>query len=116
MSSGAVEIYAAGNACMDIMGLCYLVQEMGMEFPSPFILEMVNDAAKIFCQGNAQKTKLKHIDTRQHWVRCLRDKNLMKPAHVPTEDNLADIFTKILPTHIFMRLRDQLLKPLPCPK
>ena len=116
MSSGAVEIYAAGNACMDIMGLRYMIQEMGMDFPSPFILEMDNDAAKIFCQGNAQKTKLKHIDTRQHWVRCLRDKNLMKPAHVPTEDNLADIFTKILPTHIFLRLRDQLLKPRPCPK
>ena len=110
-SSAAAEIFAAGNATQDIMGIKYMVEEMGMDFPTPFILEMDNEAARIFCSGNAQKTKLKHIDCRQHWVRILRDKGIMKPAHVPTSENLADLFTKILPPVTFLRLRDLLMKP-----
>ena len=84
---------------------------MGMSFPLPFTLEMDNDAARIFCQGSAQKTKLKHIDCRQEWVRTLRDRNVMIPKHIPTKGNFADIFTKILDKNTFEHLRDQLMHP-----
>ena len=110
MSSGAVEIYAAGNATLDIMGIKYVAEEMGFEFPTPFVLEMDNNAARTFCHGSALKTKLKHIDCRQEWVKTLRDRNIMLPAYVPSEENLADLFTKILPPALFERLRDQLMK------
>jgi hypothetical protein len=112
-SSAAVELYAAGNATQELMGLSYIVDEMNIEFPIPFTLEMDNAAAKIFCDGTASKTRLKHIDARQEWVQTLRNKNIVKAQHVPSEHNLADIFTKILPKSTFIRLRDQLLKPLP---
>ena len=46
-SSAAAEIFAAGNAAQDIMGIKYMVEEMGMDFPTPFILEMDNEAARI---------------------------------------------------------------------
>ena len=65
VSSAAAEIYAAANATMDILGLSYAIEEMGMEFPFPIILEMDNDAAKIFADNSAGKTKLKHIDCWQ---------------------------------------------------
>ena len=95
VSSAAVEIYSAGNATFDILATSYVVEEMGMEFPSPFTLEMDNDAARIFAAASAQKTKLKHIDCRQEWVRTLRDRGICTPVHIPTLDNLPDIFTKI---------------------
>ena len=110
-SSGAVETYAAGNATQNILGRSYVAEEMGMNFPLPFTLEMDNDAARIFCQGSAQKTKLKHIDCRQEWVRTLRDRNVMIPKHIPTKENFADIFTKILDKNTFEHLRDQLMHP-----
>ena len=75
MSSATAEIYAAGNGTLDIMALSYVVEEIGMEFPWPFKLEMDNDACRIFCLASAQKTKLKHIDCRQEWVRTLRDRS-----------------------------------------
>ena len=84
MSSGSVEVYAAGNATLDIMALSYVVEEMGMDFPYPFVLEMDNDAAKVFAQASAQRTKLKHIDCRQEWVKTLRDRDICTPVHVPT--------------------------------
>ena len=45
----------------------------------------------------------------QEWVKMLRNKSLVKPLHVPSEDNLADIFTKILDKPTFINLRDRLL-------
>ena len=109
MSSGAVEVYAAGNATLDIMSLSYVVEEMGLEFPFPFTLEMDNEAAKVFAQHSAQRSKLKHIDARQEWVKTLRNRDICIPAHIPSKDNLADLFTKILPPATFTLLRDQVL-------
>ena len=65
------------------------------------------------CDGTASKTRLKHIDTRQEWIRMLRNKNLVIARHVPSEENLADSFTKILPRPTFVKLRDQVLKTRP---
>ena len=53
---------------------------------------------------------MKHIDCRMDWVHILRDKDIIHTVHVPSEDNLADIFTKILPTNTFKRLRDVMMK------
>ena len=114
MSSGSVEIYAAGNATLDIMAISYAAEEMGMNFPFPFTLEMDNDAAKIFCQGTAHKTKLKHIDCRQEWVQTLRDRGLMTPVHIDTKLNDADIFTKILDRATFEMVRDRCMVEYNC--
>ena len=113
MSSGAAEIYAAGNATLEILGQSYVIEEMGIPFPYPFTLQMDNSAAKIFCEGTAQKTKLKHIDCRQEWVQTLRDKSIMVPAYVPSEENVADILTKILGPQdlVFTTLRDMFMTP-----
>ena len=62
---------------------------------------------------SASKTRLKHIDTRQDRIRMLRNKNLVVTRHVPSEENLADLFTKILLRPTFVKLRDQLLKNRP---
>ena len=100
-SSGAAEVYAAGNAAQDTLALSYIVEEMGLEFPIPFDLQMDNEAARIFCMGSAAKTRLKHIDCRQEFVRLLRDRKIVRPVHVPSKENLADLMTKILPRPTF---------------
>ena len=84
-----------------------------MEFPYPITLEVDNETARIFANASAQRSKLKHIDCRQEWVKTLRDKSIVKVEHIPTKDNLADLFTKILSVGDFVRLRDQLLHPTP---
>ena len=76
---------------MTIMGLSYVVEEMGMIFPIPFALEMDNDAARIFCLGSAHKTKLKHVDCRQEWVRTLRNRDITTPVHIDSELNDAEL-------------------------
>ena len=115
-SSGAAEVYALGNAVQDTLAFSYAVEEMGLEFSFPFIMEIDNEAAKIFSEGNGGRTKMKHIDCRQEWVKTLRDKEVVKCVHLDTKLNLADIFTKILPAQRFTELRDQCLKPLILPE
>ena len=89
------------------------------EFNYPFILEIDNEAARIFANNSASKSKLKHIDCRQEWVQTLRNSKIVKFAHVDTKDNIADLFTKILPKDTFILLRDQCMttcarKPTAC--
>ena len=109
VSSGAAEVYATANATYEFLNLSYIAEEMNLEFPLPFILQMDNAAAQIFAEGSAFKTKLKHIDCRQEWVKTLRDRGTCIPLHVDSSDNLADIFTKILQPDVFERLRDRIM-------
>ena len=112
-SSGAAEVYAAGNASMDFMYLGHVADEMGIAFPAPYKLQIDNTAAKTFAKNTATKTKLRHIDVRQDWVCVLRDKEISKPIGVPGEINLADMFTKILSKPVFEKHRNNCLHRVP---
>jgi len=72
---------------------------------------MDNTTAEAFCNQTVKRSKLKHIDCRQEWVKCIRDKNIMIAKHVDTKENLADLFTKILDSKTFILLRDQMMIP-----
>jgi hypothetical protein len=112
-SSGASEVYAAGNATLDFMHLSYVMDEANIPFPIPFSLHMDNTTAEAFCNDTVVRSKLKHIDTRQEWVCTLRDRSIVIPKHVDTNDNPSDMYTKILSKDIFVRHRDRILIPVP---
>jgi hypothetical protein len=108
VSSAAAEVYAVGNVANELLGQSYAVDEMGMNFPATAILQVDNTTAISFSGDSCQSTKLKHIDARQEWVRALRDSNVMVTVHVPSKQNLADFFTKVLDKGTFQCLRDQI--------
>jgi hypothetical protein len=108
-SSGAAEVYAAANATFEMLQLSYISEEMGMPIIKPMLLEMDNKTAEVFTNNTAFKTRLKHIDVRQHWVQVLRDKDIIKPQHLDTKLNTADLFTKIHDASDFIRLRDMIM-------
>ena len=74
---------------------------------------MDNTTAEAFSNNTAFKSKLKHIDCRQEWVKMLRNKDIIVPAHVNTNENLADLFTKILDKNTFLKHRNRIMKFLP---
>ena len=84
---------------------------MGIPFPKPVELQMDNSTAIAFTNNTCAKSKLKHIDCRQHWVQMLRNKSILEAVHIPSAENLADIFTKILPVRTFKNLRDAFMVP-----
>ena len=59
--------------------------------------------------NSVKKSKLKHIDCRQEWVKVLRDKDIVTPVHVHTDLNTADLFTKILSRPKFEDIRGRFM-------
>ena len=64
------------------------------DFPTPFTLRIDNQAAIIFADDHSRVSILKHIDTRQCWVKKMRDRGTMIPWYVPSADNKAGLLTK----------------------
>ena len=52
---------------------------------------------------------MKHIELREHHIRELTDSDKITSIYVPTEHNLADIFTKPLDKLKFQEIRKKLL-------
>ena len=93
VSSAAAEIYAASVAVSEISHLSYVVEEMGMKVPIPFVLQVDNAACLAFSKDQVQRSKLRRIDCRQEWVQALRDADVGSLEHVVSKDNFADLFT-----------------------
>ncbi len=60
--------------------------------------------------------QLKYMDCRQLCVQALRDRNLCRLVKVGTEENLSDMFTKILGPIKFEAVRDKMMYSHPLPE
>jgi len=114
MSSAAAEVYAASIALAEFLHLSYINDEMGYG-DIPIVIGVDNSTAIAFSENSTKRSKMRHIDCRQLWVRALRNRKLCKLVKVGTEENLSDMFTKILGPIRFEQLRDQMMvrEPLP---
>ena len=116
MSSAAAEIYAASVALGEFMHLSYINDEMGFGPISPLNIGVDNSTAIAFSEHSNKRSKLRHIDCRQLWVQALRDRNLCRLVKVGTEENLSDMFTKILGPIKFEAVRDKMMYNHPLPE
>jgi hypothetical protein len=108
------EIYALGNGVADFLGLSYVIEELGLPpIRLPMEINVDNSTAVAFAGKSVKRTRLRHIDTRQWWVRAVRDKKLCTVQHIPTALNLSDFFTKGLARVPFVNFRDQLMTTPP---
>ena len=110
-SSAESELYAASTCADGVLALGYMIEECGFQLPKPAVILVDNMAAICFSRQSqfAGRSKMKHIDCRQHWINVLRDSKLIECVHVSTEFNLADLFTKPLDMPRFVKLRDAMM-------
>ena len=115
ISSAAAEIFAASVALNELLHLGYVTSELGYDYPKPIHLEVDNATAILFAKDTVRRSKLRHIDARMAWVEALRDETIVKFIKVGTEDNLADLNSKLLTPVRFAYLVDKILvrKSLP---
>ena len=67
-----------------------------------------NESAVKLANNLIQHSRTKHIDIRHHFLRDYVAKNDISLEGVRTEDQLADIFTKLLDEATFCQLRNEL--------
>jgi hypothetical protein len=113
LSVAVAEIFGLSETSTRTLGLSYVADEMGYPMNTPIVIQGDNAASIVFHKGTAKKSTLVQIDTRLKWVKHLRDRELFDVQYVCSEDNLADMFTKILGPNKFEDMRSRLMKELP---
>ena len=67
-----------------------------------------NTSAISISKNPVLQSRTKHINIKHQFVRELVEDKVVSLEHVPTEDQLADIFTKALDGNRFEKLRAEL--------
>jgi hypothetical protein len=96
LSSTEAEYISLSNGSREAIWLRSLFGEMTkpLETPTPIFCD--NQGAKSLAKDNTNHAGTKHIDVQYHFVREAVEANKITIIYTPTDDMLADIFTKPL--------------------
>ena len=117
LSTTEAEIIALSTALREVIHLPNLLQELQANtLPIPFTKTQIhchtfedNAACIEFATSEAKiRPRTKHLAVRLFHFRDHIEKGHISIEHVPSRNQLADIFTKPLPHDQFRRLRDQM--------
>ena len=97
-SSTEAEYKAVANATAEIMWIQTLLKEIGVPCPAAAKLWCDNIGAKYLSANPVLHAQTKHIEVDYHFVRERVSKKLLDIDFVPSGDQIADGFTKALPT------------------
>jgi hypothetical protein len=112
LSSMEAEYMAASAACQEAVWLDRVLKELGSSNSNTTILYEDNKSCIQFTKNNSVHKRSKHIDQRYHYIRELVLDNKIKLEYIPTEHNIADMFTKPLSSERFIMLRDKFMVKL----
>jgi hypothetical protein len=97
-SSIEAEYKAVANATAEIMWIQILLKEIGIDSPRAAKLWCDNIGAKYLSANPIFHARTKHIEVDYHFVRERVSRKLLDIEFVPFGDQIADGFTKALPT------------------
>lgn len=110
LSTCEAEYMALAEATKEVLYLHKLFVEMKIPIKLPIPIYVDNKACITISENPAFHKRTKHIAAAFHFVRdTVRDEKIVKLIYVPTDLNLADIFTKPLIGRKFYRHRDLML-------
>ena len=89
---------ATSHATTQALWLRTFLSELGFPPQQPITLHMDNIATLDFSNDHMISQQSKHIDICHHFVRDAITQKHVTTVYVPSRDNLADLFTKALPT------------------
>jgi hypothetical protein len=104
LSTAEAEYYAAGEAVKEAEWLRSMLSELKWDVP-PYRMLMDSQSAMAMIRNNMVSARSKHIELKHHFVRQYYEEKRLVLEEVPSEDNLADCFTKALPAE---HLRQQM--------
>ena len=106
-STAEAEYIAAGSCCAQILWMRNQLQDYGLVLNKiPIMCD--NTSAIAISNNPVQHSRTKHIDIRYHFLREHVMSGTVELHFVPTEQQLADIFTKPLDESTFSRLVSEL--------
>ena len=107
-SSSEAEYRAMAQAAAEVTWVVRLLDEMGVSNLQPVNLHCDNQSAIHIGINPVFHERTKHIDIDCHFTREKVLEGLIQLTYLPTQSQLVDIFTKILPSSQFQMLMSKL--------
>ena len=112
LSSCEAEIMACSEAAKAVAYAAYyryLLEELGFLPPGSTSLSVDNKAGIDLAYNPEHHKRTKHIERRHFFIREMIEALKIWVPYIKSSDNLADFFTKSLPTRDFFRLRNLIM-------
>jgi hypothetical protein len=94
-STTEAKYVAAASCCSQLLWISYTLRDFGEECTQIPLLCDSTSAISV-AKNPVLHSRTKHIEVRYHFLRDNVEKGTIVLSHVPTQDRLADIFTKPL--------------------
>ena len=107
-SSFESEYQAMAAAASEVTWLVRLLEELGISNLTPVTLHCDNQSAIHIAKNPVFHERTKHIEIDCHFTRDKVLEGLLQLTYLPTASQLADLFTKALPSPHFHSLLSQL--------
>lgn len=107
-SSAEAEYRAMASTACELIWLKALLSDMGIQSSKPITLHCDNQAAMHIAANPVFHERTKHIEVDCHFVRHQVQSKVIQTVYVRSCDQLADLFTKVLPTAQLERLLGKL--------
>ena len=102
-SSTEAEFRAISKGIDEVLRLGHLLRDIKILYKEPIQLLSDNLSAIYLAHDPLYHDRVKHVDIDRFYIQEKLDGGIIEIKHVGTEDQVADIFTKGLPTRIFAR-------------
>ena len=99
----------ASAACQEAIWIDRVLKGLGNTNTDIIILYEDNKSCIQFTKNNSVHKRSKHIDQRHHFIKELVADNKVQLEYVPSELNIAYLFTKPLSSDRFIFLRDKFM-------
>jgi hypothetical protein len=106
-SNTEAEYVAAASCCSQLLWITYTMSDFGEEY-NHVPLQCDSTSAISVAKNPVLDSKTKHIEVRYYFLRDNVEKGKIALIHVPTHNQLVDIFTKPLVQATFTRLSGEL--------
>ena len=103
-SSTEAEYIAQTHAAKEGVWLKAFTEEVCGTRGGAMLINCDNQGAIALVKDNKFHSQTKHIDIRYHYIRESVENKKISVSYIPTQDNVADIFTKALPRPKFQQL------------
>ena len=107
-SSAEAEYRGVANAVAETTWLRNLFYELGIPLAKATIVYCDNVSAIYLSSNPVKHQRTKHVEIDIHFVRERVSLGHVRVLHVPTQQQYADIFTKGLPSPLFIEFRSSL--------
>ncbi|KAL2230632.1 UNVERIFIED_CONTAM: Retrovirus-related Pol polyprotein from transposon RE2 [Sesamum indicum] len=107
-SSAEAEYRAMASTVCELLWFSFVMRDSSIPVNSPIPFWCDNKAALHITANLVFHERTKHLDIDCHLVRDQYKLGFISPSHIPGSDQVANVFTKSLPTAIFTRLLSKL--------